>query len=274
MKSILDAPFIKEMSEICDLMYEKGWNERNGGNISYLIPKHIAVEYEDIFFPEYFGSNSWFPLKTPVPALRNKFFLVTGTGSLLRNVSRNPKDNLVIIRVSNDGKGYNILWGKRGAKPTSEISAHLMCHEVSKEKDYNHRAIIHTHATNLEAMTFVADLNDKAFSNILWKMQTESLIVFPEGVGVLPWMVCGGDSIGKATAEKMQKYRLVLWAHHGVVGSGKTLEETFGLIETAEKAAEIYIKIVGIGIKQSITAKNLKELAVAFDVKPNWDFIE
>ena len=105
-------------------------------------------------------------------------------------------------------------------------------------------------------------------------MQTESLIVFPEGVGVLPWMVCGGDMIGKATAEKMQEYRLVVWAHHGILGSGATLEETFGLIETAEKAAEIYIKIAGLEIKQSITAKNLRELAVAFDVKPNWDFIE
>ena len=161
MKSILDAPFIKEMSEICDLMYAKGWNERNGGNISYLIPKYEAVEYEDIFFPEFFGSNSWFPLETPVYKLRKQFFLVTASGAYLKNVSKNPKGNLLIIRVSDDGEGYNIIWGKRGLRPTSEISSHLMCHEVRNKKDYNHRAIIHTHATNLEAMTFIIDLNDK-----------------------------------------------------------------------------------------------------------------
>ena len=73
--------------------------------------------------------------------------------------------------------------------------------------------------------------------------------------------------------EKQNRFRSwAVWV--SVAGAVWIILQAFGLIETAEKAAEIYIKIVGIGIKQSITAKNLKELAVAFDVKPNWDFIE
>ncbi len=38
-----------------------------------------------------------------------------------------------------------------------------------------------------------------------------------------------------ATAQEMQKHSLVLWPFHGVFGSGPTLDETFGLIDTAEK---------------------------------------
>ena len=45
------------------------------------------------------------------------------------------------------------------------------------------------------------------------------------------------NEIGQATAEKMKTARLVVWAQHGIYGAGKDLDETFGLIETAEKAA-------------------------------------
>ena len=62
-------------------------------------------------------------------------------------------------------------------------------------------------------------------------------MVFPDGVGILPWMVPGTDEIGQATAQEMQKHSLVLCPFHGVFGSGPTLDETFGLIDTAEKSA-------------------------------------
>ena len=49
-------------------------------------------------------------------------------------------------------------------------------------------------------------------------------------------MVPGTNEIGEATAEKMKETRLVLWPQHGIYGSGKDMDEVFGLIETAEKA--------------------------------------
>ena len=56
-------------------------------------------------------------------------------------------------------------------------------------------------------------------------------------MGVLPWMLCGTNTIGEATAGKMKEFRLVVWGMHGICGAGKTMDETFGLIETVEKAA-------------------------------------
>lgn len=273
MSNILGASFIKEMAEICDLMYRKGWNERNGGNVSYLIPESETLGYENIF-SQSSNRRRRIPLESPIPELKNKIFLVTGTGKYLKNVSKNPEGNLCLLQITDDGTSYDMLWGLYGNFPTSEISSHLMCHKVRLEKDPKHRAIVHNHATNIEAMTFIEDLDDKTFSRILWKMQTESLIVFPEGVGVIPWMVCGSDAIGKVTAEKMKEYRLVVWAHHGILGAGSTLEEAFGLIETAEKAAEIYLKIASLSIKQMISDDNLRELASAFNVNYNKKFLE
>lgn len=56
-------------------------------------------------------------------------------------------------------------------------------------------------------MSHIFPQDENIWTETLWKMQTESIVVFPEGVGVLPWMLCGGIEIGKATAEKMKEYR-------------------------------------------------------------------
>ena len=126
---------------------------------------------------------------------------------------------------------------------------------------------MHTHPTNLLAMTYVHELDTKKFTHTLWQMSTECIVVFPDGVEVLPWMLCGTNEIGVATAEKMKSARVVVWALHGIYGAGKTLDETFGLIETVEKASEIFIKTAHLPRLNTITDSQLKELATAFKVE-------
>ena len=43
----------------------------------------------------------------------------------------------------------------------------------------------------------------------------------------------------------MKKHRLVVWTNHGIYGTGKDLDEAFGLIETVEKTAQIYMIALG-----------------------------
>ena len=78
---------------------------------------------------------------------------------------------------------------------------------------------------------------------ILWKMQAESLAVFPEDIGIIPYMTPGTNKIGEATAAKMSEFKVVMWPHHGIFAVGSDLDETFGLIETVEKAASIFTTI-------------------------------
>jgi ribulose-5-phosphate 4-epimerase/fuculose-1-phosphate aldolase len=42
-----------------------------------------------------------------------------------------------------------------------------------------------------------------AISTITEEFKKEWSVVFPDGVGVLPWMLCGTNEIGEATAKKM-----------------------------------------------------------------------
>ncbi len=68
--------------------------------------------------------------------------------------------------------------------------------------------------------------------------------------------------------------RLVVWAQHGIYGAGKDLDETFGLIETAEKAAEIYLKIAHLPLKQTITDEQMHLLEERFGVKAREGYLK
>ena len=45
MNDFLNSRFVKDVSEITNNMYHQGWDERNGGNISYLIDEEYVREY-------------------------------------------------------------------------------------------------------------------------------------------------------------------------------------------------------------------------------------
>ena len=148
-----------------------------------------------------------------------------------------------------------------------------MSHAARLKIDPQNRVVMHCHPANLLAMTYVHTLDEKAFTRTLWQMCTECIVVFPDGVNVLPWMLCGTNEIGEATAKKMKEFRLVIWGMHGIYGAGKTLDETFGLIETVEKAAQIYMLTAHLPRKNTIRDTEMQQLAEFFGVNYRKDFL-
>ena len=263
MKDILTAPWLTELVRTCANMYGHGWDERNGGNISVLLREADIADYLDVT-----DILRAIPTGFSAPALDGMFFLVTGTGKYFKNVPYDPENNLGVVRLTDRGETAELLWGfSDGGRFTSEFPAHMMSHAARLSVDLDNRVIMHCHPDNLLAMTYVHDLGEREFTRTLWQMETECIVVFPEGVNVLPWMLCGTNEIGEATAEKMKTARLVVWAQHGIYGAGKDLDETFGLIETAEKAAGIYMKIAHLPWKQTLTDGQLHQLEERFGVK-------
>ena len=263
MKDILTAPWMVEMIRTTTNMYAHGWDERNGGNISLLLDEEDVEEYLDLN-----NVLRTIPTGFEAPALEGKYFLVTGTGKYFKNVQYDPAKNLGIVRLANNGTEAEVLWGfSDGGKFTSEFPAHMMSHVARLAVDPQNRVVMHCHPTNLLAMTYVHDLDERAFTRTLWQMCTECIVVFPDGVNVLPWMLCGTNEIGEATAKKMATARLVIWAQHGIYGAGRDLDETFGLIETAEKAAEIYMKIAHLPRINTITDAQMHLLEARFGIK-------
>ncbi len=267
MQTILSSWFVQGMVKATTDMWLKGWDERNGGNVSLRLTPEDVAPYRAEFSPRPRSET----LSQAVPELANTYFLVTGSGKFFRNVQLSPSDNLVLLQVNAKGDGYSILWGLTGGGlPTSELASHFQSHVVRRQvtRDGN-RVIMHCHATNLIALSYVLELDSARFTRELWEGSTECLVVFPDGVGIVPWMVPGTDGIGTATAEQMQSHPLVLWPFHGIFASGPTLDDAFGLIDTAEKSAEIMVKVRAMGGKKhTIGRDELIALGRRFGVTP------
>ena len=269
MKNILTAPFVEEMRKTTANMYRLGWDERNGGNISYMLETEEVAEYLDLN-----NVIRLIPLGFDAKKLAGKIFIVTGTGKYFKNIDGDPENNLGIIRIAEDGVNAELLWGyKDGGRFTSELPAHLMSHMARLEVDPMNRVIMHTHPTYTLAMNYVHELDDKKFTHSLWEMCTECIVVFPDGIGVLPWMLCGTNDIGEATAEKMKEFRLVVWGLHGIYGAGKDMDETFGLIETVEKAAQIYMLTAHLPRVNTIKDEDMVKLTERFGLTYREDFL-
>lgn len=262
MKNIFEAPFVREMEKTTANMYRLGWDERNGGNVSYLLDEKEVAEYLDLN-----RVIRTIPTGFDAKPLIGKIFIVTGTGKYFKNVEADPETNLGIVRIGKDGTTAELLWGyKDGGRFTSEFPAHMMSHMARLAVDPQHRIVMHTHPTYTIAMNAVCPLDEKDFTKRLWKSNTEAVVVFPDGVGVLPCMICGTNEIGEATAAKMKDFRLVVWTNHGIYGTGKTMDEAFGLIETVEKTAQIYMLTLGHVVNE-IPDEVIKGLAKLWNLK-------
>lgn len=264
--NILDAKFVQGFIRMCNDGWEQGWHERNGGNLSYRMKEEETESVRE----QLRSDREWREIGTCVPSLAGQYFLVTGSGKYFRNVILDPEDSIAVIELDGKGERYRIRWGLvSGGRPTSELPSHLMNHEVKMlATGGKHRVIYHAHTTNVIALTFVLPLKDEVFTRQLWEMATECPVVFPDGVGVVGWMVPGGKEIAVATSGLMKKYDVAIWAHHGMFASGEDFDLTFGLMHTVEKAAEILVKQMSMCPHklQTITAQNFRDLAADFKV--------
>ncbi|MCM1135762.1 MAG: rhamnulose-1-phosphate aldolase [Clostridium sp.] len=263
---ILDTKFVRGFIKMADDGFQQGWHERNGGNLSYRLKPEEVEEIR----PRLSEGSGWMPIGASVPGLVGEYFLVTGSGKYFRNIIVDPEACLAIIELDDKGENYRLRWGLvEGGGPTSELPTHLMNHEVKKRvTNGKHRVIYHAHTTNIIALTFILPLKDEIFTRELWEAATECPVVFPQGVGVVEWMVPGGREIAIETSRLMEQYDVAIWAHHGMFCSGEDFDLTFGLLHTVEKSAEILIKIYSVVPRklQTITAENFRAVGEAFRV--------
>ena len=262
-----NSTIVSEFADITHVMWSMGWDEKNGGNISAILTEEQLTQIDQVASPRFV------PLEHVPEKMVGRHVLITASGSEFRRVRDSLTETLGVIRV--EPNGYAIVWGFEGDnKPTSEIYMHLLSHSTRLAVDPHHRIVLHNHATEVSALSFILDQTDQAFTQTLWRMITECLIVFPDGIGVVPWMVCGTEAIGQATAAKLKDSRIVVWAYHGILATGSSIADCFGLIETVNKAAKVYLSIAHLPHQDGISDRQLHDLADFFKVTPRWELLE
>lgn len=274
--NILDCRAMRTFVKTADMGWQMGWHEINGGNMSYRLTDSEAEEIKENF--NYDGEWKDIGKDVMVPEFFGKYFIFTGSGKYFQNIKDQPEDSLCVLTVNEAGDKYKVVWGLvNGGRPTSEVSAHLLTHSIkSKATDGRYRVVYHSHPKYINVLTYILPLKSEVFTRELWEMMTECSIVFPNGVGVMDWMVPCCAEIGIATGKLMEKYDAVVWPHHGLVCSGETADMAFGVMHTIEKAAEMLVNVMQItGGKKlhTITPENFRRIEKDFNLNFSEEFL-
>jgi rhamnulose-1-phosphate aldolase len=257
---------VRDIAEVARQLWERGWAERNAGNLS--------LDITDIA-PESRGTRERLHKITGrmiPPELAGRTFYVTATGSRFRETASDPEGNLLMIQIAGDRPGYRILGGRGGRikRPTSELATHLRIHGFLRKRGLPQKAVLHTHPIYLIALTHLrAYHSKKAVNRLLWMMHPEVKIVLPEGVGLVPYRCPGTSSLAEATLKSLKDHPVVLWEKHGCAAIGQDIWEAFDLIDTVNKAAQAFFLCRMAGFEaEGLNARQVKELEKTWSCKP------
>lgn len=250
---------VRDISEVAGLLWQRGWAERNAGNISVNISEYLsdnsidANQYPNIDLKGNYGS------------LAGQWFIVTGTGGRMRELARKPEENILIIRINDSGTGYCLISGansKNRILPTSELPTHLKIHGMIKERGSEEKVVTHTHASELIALTQVREYCEETKLNkLLWGMHPETMVFVPKGIGLVKYLTPGTDIIADETLKALADHDVALWEKHGIFSIGTDIIETFDVIDILAKSARIFFMCKNAGLEpEGLTNKQLSEL--------------
>lgn len=267
MNSILEnrpalAAQVETVAEAAGYLWQKGWAERNGGNITVNITEHVDDAMRAM--PAITGPIA---IGLTLPNLKGCWFYCKGTNKRMRDLARRPMENGSIIRITDDCAHYEIV-ADNPVKPTSELPSHLAVHNYLIGKGSPYKASLHTHPIELVAMSHKREfLGKDVLTKILWSMIPETKAFCPLGLGIVPYTLPGSNELADATLKELQDYDVVLWEKHGVFAKGLDVMDAFDQIDVLSKSAKIYINAKCMGYEpEGMSDGQMAEMTKAFNL--------
>ncbi len=265
MHSILDhrpllAKQVSDVAEVAGYLWQKGWAERNGGNITVNITGIV-----DDAIRAMKPISDPIPIGRALPHLKGCYFFCKGTNKRMRDLARWPMENASVIRIGEDCASYVII-ADNPVKPTSELASHLSIHNYLIGKGSSYKAVLHTHPIDLIAMTHHREfLKKNVLTKLLWSMIPETRAFCPRGVGIIPYAMPSSFELADATIKELAEYDVVMWEKHGICAVGEDIMEAFDMIDTLSKSAQIYLTAKSMGFEPEGTSlAQMDELKRAF----------
>jgi len=253
---------INKVAEVAGYLWQNGWAERNGGNITVNITEHVDDEMRRM--P---AISEVKQIGVTLPDLKGCYFYCKGTGKRMRDLARWPMQNGSIIRILDDCASYVII-ADEAVMPTSELPSHLTVHAHLIETGSPYKATVHTHPIELVAMSHNrAFLGKDVLTKMLWSMIPETKAFCPLGLGVVPYTLPGSNELADATLKELEDYDVVLWEKHGVFAKGLDVMDAFDQIDVLSKSAKIYVNARAMGFEpEGMSDAQMKEMTVAFNL--------
>ena len=184
---LLDRPALKaeidRVAEVAGYLWQKGWAERNGGNITVNV-----TDFVDDVMRQLPSLGAPVAIGLTLPSLKGCWFYCKGTQKRMRDLARYPMQNGSLIRITPDCAHYEIV-ADEPVKPTSELPSHLAVHNYLIGKGSPYRASLHTHPIELVAMSHNPEfLKKDVLTRLLWSMIPETKAFAPRGLGIVPYI--------------------------------------------------------------------------------------
>lgn len=267
MKSILTnrpalAKEVDKAAEVAGYLWQKGWAERNGGNIVVNITEFVDDEIRSRQ-----PISPVTPIGTTLPHIKGCYFFCKGTNMRMRDLARWPMENGSVIRILDDCASYVII-ADQPVRPTSELPSHLCMHNYLLAKGSSYKASLHTHPIDLIAMTHHEPFLQKdVLTNLLWSMIPETKAFCPRGLGIIPYALPSSVALAEATIKELEEYDVVMWEKHGVCAVGEDIMDAFDQVDVLSKSAQIYITARTMGYTpDGMSQEQMKEMTVAFNL--------
>ena len=265
--SILDnrpalAHEVEQVAEVAGYLWQKGWAERNGGNITVNVTEHVddAIRAMPAIAPAT-------PIGLTLPHLKGCYFFCKGNNKRMRDLARWPMENGSFIRITDDCAHYEII-ADNPVKPTSELPSHLAVHNYLISKGSNYKASVHTHPIELVAMSHCKKYLEKdVATHLLWSMIPETKAFCPRGLGIIPYQLPSSNELAESTIRELGDYDVTLWEKHGVFAVETDVMAAFDQIDVLNKSALIYIAAKNMGFEpDGMSDEQMREMTVAFNL--------
>ena len=250
-----------QIAETAGYLWQKGWAERNGGNITVNI-----TEYADDEMRRMAAISAPLEIGMTLPHLKGCLFFCKGTQKRMRDLARHPMENGSIIRILDDCAHYEII-ADNPVMPTSELPSHLAVHNYLIGKGSPYKASLHTHPIELVAMSHNPEfLKKDVLTRILWSMIPETKAFAPRGLGMVPYMLPSSTALADATIKAIDDdYDVVMWEKHGVFAVESDIMSAFDQVDVLNKSANIYMCARSMGfVPDGMSDAQMTELSTVF----------
>jgi rhamnulose-1-phosphate aldolase len=222
---------IDEMGDAGTRMSEIDAAEGAAGNISVFqrrLEPDTRFEWRDMI-----------ELPVETPHLAGGWVVVTAAGRRLRDIAHAPERALCLLNIADDGQQAE-LYAAPDMRPTSELNTHLAVHnDHVGRRDLAFHAVLHAQPIHLAFLSHIERYQDhEYFNRRILRWQPETIVEFPEGIGMLPFEIPGTLDQTALTTPALARYRGIVWASHGIVTrSDASVWKASDLVEYAEAAA-------------------------------------
>ncbi|MDO4178311.1 MAG: class II aldolase/adducin family protein [Phascolarctobacterium sp.] len=179
-------------------------------------------------------NGSWGNISARV---NDEYIAITPSGTMYNKLT---KDMIVISNMEGETQGKGI--------PSSELPMHLAIYKAYPEV----QAIVHTHSP---------------YSSAIATLQRNIPAIMDDQVSILggkvrcaKYAMSGSEELGENTVKALKNRNACLWANHGAVCVGQSMDEAFMCAEILEKTAQIYLLASPLGRPVEINEEAQKHL--------------